>query len=54
MIVEAGAPRRHRPAGGDVVFGLAFPVHAVTGVAVGAGGRHPSVETFSMIQTCCF
>ena len=47
----AAARARHTPAGGHVVFDLTLPVNTEAGVAVGAGDRHPGVETAAVVQT---
>ena len=47
----AAARVRHTPAGGHVVFDLTLPVNTEAGVAVGAGDRHPRIETVAVVQT---
>lgn len=44
----------YRPAGGHVEFDLTFPVNTEAGVAVGAGNRHPGIETVTVVQTVGF
>lgn len=54
LSTESTVQHVNTPAGGHVVLDLTFPVNTEAGVAVGAGDRHPGVETVAVVRAFGF